>query len=99
MLMGSTFKNDQQAAGIGVILSIGLAALGGSMLPIELFSPTMKTVAHITPHAWALDGFAELLRRNGTVLDILPELGVLAGYALILLALASWRLKVVITRS
>lgn len=98
MLMGSTFKNDQQAAGIGVILSIGLAALGGSMLPIELFSPTMKTVAHITPHAWALDGFAELLRRNGTVLDILPELGVLAGYALILLALASWRLKVVITR-
>lgn len=98
MLMGATFKNDQQAAGIGVILSIGLAALGGSMLPIELFSPTMKTVAHITPHAWALDGFAELVRRNGSALDILPELGVLSAYALVLLALASWRLKVVITR-
>ncbi len=98
MLMGSIFKNDQQAAGIGVVLSIGLAALGGSMLPIELFSPTMKTIAHATPHAWALDGFAELLRRNGTVVDILPELGVLAGYAAILLALASWRLKAVITR-
>ncbi len=98
MLMGSIFRNDQQAAGIGVILSIGLAALGGSMLPIELFSPTMKTVAHATPHAWALDGFAELLRREGTALDILPELGVLAAYAVVLLALASWRLKAVITR-
>ena len=98
MLMGSIFKNDQQAGGIGVILSIGLAALGGSMLPIELFSPTMKTIAHATPHAWALDGFAELLRRDGTVIDILPELGVLAVYAVVLLALASWRLKAVVTR-
>ena len=98
MLMGSIFKNDQQAAGIGVILSIGLAALGGSMLPIELFSPTMKMVAHATPHAWALDGFAELLRRDGTAIDILPELGVLVAYAVVLLALASWRLKAVVTR-
>ena len=98
MLMGAVFKNDQQAGGIGVVLSIGLAALGGSMLPIELFSPTMKTIAHATPHAWALDGFAELLRRDGTVLDILPELGVLAAYAAVLLALASWRLRAVITR-
>ncbi len=98
MLMGSVFRNDQQAAGIGVVLSIGLAALGGSMLPIELFSPTMKTIAHATPHAWALDGFAELLRRDGSALDILPELGVLAAYALVLLALASWRLRAVITR-
>ena len=98
MVMGSVFTNDQQAAGIGVILSIGLAALGGCMVPIELSSPTMTTVAHFTPHAWALDGFAELLRREGTVLDILTELGVLAGYAAVLLAIASWRLRVVITR-
>lgn len=98
MVMGSVFRNDQQAAGIGVVLSIGLAAMGGSMLPIELFSPTMKTIAHITPHAWALDGFAELLRRDGTTLDILPELGVLAAYAAVLLGLASWRLRSVITR-
>lgn len=98
MLMGSTFKNDQQAAGVGVILSIGLAALGGSMVPIELFSPTMQTVAHATPHAWALDGFAELVRRDGNTFDILPELGVLALFAVTLLALATWRLRVVITR-
>lgn len=98
MVMGSVFSNDQQAAGIGVILSIGLAALGGCMVPIELFSPTMTTVAHFTPHAWAMDGFAELLRRDGTVVDILPELGVLALYASALLAIATWRLRAVITR-
>lgn len=98
MLMGAVFSNDEQAAGIGVVLSLGLAALGGAMLPIELFSPTMQRIAHVTPHAWALDGYAELVRRGGSTLDILPELGVLAAYAVVLLALAAWRLRVAITR-
>jgi ABC-2 type transport system permease protein len=98
MLMGSLFSNDQQAGGISVVLSLGLAALGGCMLPIELFSPAMTRVAHLTPHAWALDGFAELVRRDGTVADILPELGVLTVYAVVLLVLAGWRLRVVLTR-
>ncbi len=98
MLMGATFSNDQQASGVGVVISLGLAALGGCMLPIELFSPTLQKVAHITPHAWALDGFAELVRRDGNTSDILPELGVLTVYATVLLVLAGWRLRVAITR-
>lgn len=98
MLMGATFSNDQQAAGVGVMVALGLAALGGAMFPIDLFSPTMQRIAHVTPHAWALDGYAELVRRDGSTIDILPELGVLALYALVLLALASWRLRVAITR-
>jgi ABC-2 type transport system permease protein len=98
MLMGAALDNDQQAAGIGVVASLGLGALGGAMLPLELFSPTLKMVAHATPHAWALDGFAELVRRGGNTFDILPELGVLVLYAVVLLALAAWRLRVAITR-
>ena len=97
-LMGSIFQNDQQAAGISVVLAIGLAALGGSMIPAELFSDPMQKVAHITPHAWALDGFAELVRRGGNTADILPELGVLAAYALVLMLLSAWRLRIAITR-
>lgn len=98
MLMGATFSNDQQASGVGVMIALGLAALGGAMFPIDLFSPTMQRVAHVTPHAWALDGYAELVRRGGTTADILPELGVLALYAALLLGLAAWRLRVAITR-
>jgi ABC-2 type transport system permease protein len=97
MLMGATFRNDQQASGIGVMVALGLAALGGAMFPLDLFSPTMQRVAHITPHAWALDGYAELVRRGGNVVDIIPELGVLAAYAAGLLLLATWRLRVAIT--
>ena len=61
LLMGAVFSNDQQAAGIGIVLSLGLAALGGAMLPSELFSPTLQRISHLTPHAWAL----RWLRRVG----------------------------------
>ncbi len=98
MLLGSVFDNDEQAGGVGVVLSLGLAALGGAMVPSELFSPTMRTIAHMTPHAWALDGFAVLIRHDGSTLDILPQLGVLAIYAIVLLSLAAWRLRIAITR-
>lgn len=96
-LMGATFANDQQASGIGVVLGLVLAALGGAMMPIELFSPTMKTVARLTPHSWVLDGFAELVREDGNLIDVLPQLGVLAGFAAVLLGLATWRLRRVLT--
>jgi ABC-2 type transport system permease protein len=98
LLMGAVLSNDQQAGGVGVMLGLGLAALGGCMLPLELFSPTLQTVAHFTPHAWGLDAFAELVRNNGTIVDILPELGVLLGFAVVLLSLATWRLRVTLTR-
>jgi ABC-2 type transport system permease protein len=97
MLLGSTLRNEQQAGGIGIFLGLGLAALGGCMVPLEFFSPTMQVVAHITPHAWAIDGYAELVRHGGTVIDVLPELGILLAYGVALLGLAAWRLRLSLT--
>lgn len=97
MLSGSLFRNEQQAGGIGVLLGLGLAAVGGSMVPIELFPPAMKTVAQFTPHYWAVDAFADLVRRGEGFVGILPQLGVLAAFALAFMALATWRLHRVLT--
>ncbi len=98
MLMGALFHNDQQAGGMGVLLALGVGALGGAMVPIEIFPEGMQTVAKFTPHAWAIDAFAELVRRDGTIADILPQLGVLAAFAAGLLLLAGWRLHRALTR-
>lgn len=93
MLMGALATSTEQAVAIGLLLALGMGALGGSMMPLEFFSPTMVTIAHLTPHAWAADGFAELIRHGGGVADVLRELGVLCGYGLVLFALASWGLR------
>lgn len=98
MLFGSIFRNDQQAGGISVVAGLGLAALGGSMVPLEIFSPAMQRIAKFTPHAWANEAFAVLVRQDGSVVDILPQLGVLALFSFGLLTLATWRLRTVITR-
>jgi len=101
MLMGATFANDQQAGGVGVMLGIGLGALGGCMVPLaimKIFSPTLWTVAHITPHAWGIEAYEELILRNGTIGDIALELAVLAGFAAVVFALGAWRLRVTLTR-
>lgn len=93
LLLGAVAKNPQQAIGAGLLVGLGLSALGGSMLPLEFFSPTMLAVAHLTPHAWAADGFATLVRHGGSLTDILGELGVLTAYAALLFALGSWVLR------
>jgi len=98
ILMGAVFSTDQQAGGIGVLLGLGLAALGGAMVPIEIFPSTMQTIAKLTPHAWAIDGFSELVRREGTIIDILPNLGVLLGFSALLMTLGTWRLHRALTR-
>lgn len=93
LLMGTVFRNDQQAAGVGVIAGIGVAALGGCMVPIEFYSDTMVKVAHITPHAWALDAFATLVRDGGSIADITTELAVLTAFAAVLITVAGFRLR------
>ena len=91
MLFGAILGNEQQAGAL-IPLGLALAALGGCMVPLEVFPATMRTIAHATPHAWAIEGFTELIRRDAGVGAIFPQLGVLAVYAAGLLSVASWRL-------
>jgi ABC-2 type transport system permease protein len=97
MFLGSMLRTEQQAIGLGILIGLGMGALGGCMVPMEFFSSTMRTVAHFTPHAWAIDGYAELVRRGGGLIDVLPYVGILLAYAAVLLGLASWRLRRAIT--
>lgn len=97
ILLGTLFRTEQQAVGISLLLGLGLAALGGCMVPLEVFSDTMKRVAHVTPHAWASDAFTKLVGHGASIAGILPQLGVLGVYAVVILALATWRLRSVIT--
>ena len=69
------------------------------MVSLEVFPPTMQKIAHITPHAWANDAFAQLVANGASITGILPQLGVLTGFAVALLLLATWRLRRVLTAS
>jgi ABC-2 type transport system permease protein len=96
IFLGTLFRNEQQVLGVSLLTGLGLAALGGCMVPLEVFSPTMKHVAHLTPHAWANDAFAKLAS-GASITGIGTQLAVLGAFAAALLALATWRLRRTLT--
>ena len=96
VLLGTLFATEQQAGPVALLLGLGLAALGGSMAPLEIFPSTARTIAHITPHAWANDAFSKLLSHGGDLVSVLPQIGVLLGFAAVLTVLAGWRLRQVL---
>ncbi|WP_412538085.1 ABC transporter permease [Longispora sp. K20-0274] len=98
MLIGATLRGENQALAVSLALGLGLAALGGTMVPLEVLSPTRQLIARFTPHAWAYEGFAEIVRRGGGFVDILPQLGALAGFAVVLFTLGAWQLRRSIVR-
>lgn len=93
MLLGSVLDNENAAVGAGIGLGLVLAALGGGMLPLELFPDSLRDFSLVTPHAWAYEAFAEIQRHDGTLADVAPQLAVLLAMAVALLALGSWALR------
>ena len=87
----------RRAARAGVCDAAAARALGGSMAPLEVFPSTARTIAHVTPHAWANDAFSKLLQHNGDLVTILPQLGVLLAFAAALTSVAVWQMRRTLT--
>ena len=99
MMVGSVIDNDTAAAGVGVGGGLVLGGLGGCMVPPEFFPEALAAISYATPHRWAYDAFAAIQRQDGTLGDILPQLGVLAGMAAALLLLGAWLLRRSLSRA
>ena len=97
VLLASLFSTEQQAGPVALLLGLGLAALGGSMAPLDVFPHTARVIAHFTPHAWANDAMSKLLEHNGNLITVLPQVGVLLAFAAAALIVATWRLRHMLT--
>ncbi len=98
MVLGALFSTEGPAIGVALGLGLGLAALGGAMVPLEVLAAPIQRVARFTPHAWGYQGFSELVRHGGGIGDILPQLAVLSGFVVILFGLGIWLLRRVTLR-
>jgi len=93
MIVGAVAATPSQAGALGPALGMVLALLGGAMVPLEIFPPTMQAVARLTPHAWAMDALAVASGPGASVTDILPQLAVLLGFAALLFGIAIVRFR------
>jgi ABC-2 type transport system permease protein len=77
-----------QASTFGPILNVLMAALGGVMVPLFVMPPVMQKIATYSPMNWGLEGLLNVLVRNGDVASVLPQVGRLAGFAMLMLLIA-----------
>jgi ABC-2 type transport system permease protein len=93
LLVASIGKTEAQINSLSVLFAITLGALGGMMVPTFVMPEWMKTLSLFTPHAWALAGYHDVIIRGLGASEVLPEAGVLLGFACGFFALALWRFR------
>ncbi len=93
LLVASFGKTPEQIGGLSTLLALTLAAIGGMMVPTFVMPEFMQTISKVAPHAWALAGYQDVIVRGLGVQAVLPEAGVLMGFAVIFFGIAVWRFR------
>jgi ABC-2 type transport system permease protein len=99
MIIGVFARNPDQAGAFGVVAGMILGAIGGAMVPAELFDEPIGTISRLTPHSWAIDALRDLSFRNAGITDILLQLAILGAMAAALVVIGTWGLRRSLTRS
>lgn len=92
-LVATLARTVEQATVISGGLNILLAAISGIMIPTFLMPPAMQSLAAWSPMNWALEGFLEVLVRQGNLDDILTYCFCLFLFGLLIGTLAILLLK------
>jgi ABC-2 type transport system permease protein len=90
LLVASVARTSEQATIVGGVSNILMGAIGGVMVPKFVMPAFMQKLAALSPMAWGLDGFHNVMLRHGSFADLLPSLLPLLAFATLSLALAAW---------
>ncbi len=93
VLLASLVREVRAASMAGVLVSLVLAPLGGCWWPLFITPQWMQSLAKITPHGWANDGFNKLLLFGAEFADVTQTMFVLAAFGVAFLAVAVWRFR------
>ena len=91
--LGAFVKTEGQAGGLSMVLGMVMALLGGCWYPLELFPSFVQSAVKALPTTWAMQGMLDLVYRGQGLAGVLPEAGVLLGFAMVFLAIGVMRFK------
>jgi ABC-2 type transport system permease protein len=92
-MLGTFVKTAAQAQGLSIMLGMVMALMGGCWYPLELFPQVVRNIVKVLPTTWAMQGLLDLVLRGRGLVDILPEAGVLLGFAAVFFGIGIWRFK------
>ena len=91
--LGTLLSTEPQAEALTQLLVLTLAPLGGAWWPLEITPRALQIIGHLSPVAWAMDGFHDLFLRGGDASSVLLETAVLLGFALVFAVLGARRFR------
>jgi ABC-2 type transport system permease protein len=96
MLIGALSRTSQQASTIGFVLGVVLMIAGGAIafgtLPFRSEGFGFY-LSQLTPHAHAIDAYIKLLSEGAGLMEVLPNITILAAFAVAFFVLSMWRFK------
>ena len=71
------------------------AAAGGALVPLFLLPDWLRTISPAVPHYWAMDGVQGVMLLDEGLVDVLPNVAALLGFAALFFTLGLWRFRFV----
>ncbi len=93
LALGAIAGTHEQAASFGSVSVIIFAALGGIWVPVFAMPAMMQKISIISPLNWGIEGFYTIFLRGGGIIDILPWVGLLLGFAFLSMVVAFYFLQ------
>jgi ABC-2 type transport system permease protein len=93
LLIGILARDEEQAVVLCIVPMFVLSGLGGAWVPLEITGPAFQAIGHVSPVAWAMDGFENIALRGLGFHTVWIPAAALTGYAALFFTLAVWRLN------
>jgi ABC-2 type transport system permease protein len=93
LLVGVLARHEDQVILFSMVFMFVFTALAGAWFPLDVTGPAFNTIGHLTPGAWAMDGFQNIVIRGLGFDSVLLPAAIVAGYAVLVFAIALWRFR------
>jgi linearmycin/streptolysin S transport system permease protein len=88
LVLATLCKSRQQLGGLSTILILTQSALGGSMFPRFLMPEEIKKIGNFTFNAHALDGYQAVFWRDARLIELWPQVLILAALTVVFMTVA-----------
>ncbi len=93
LLIGTLAKTAEQVVVFSLIPMFILSGLGGAWVPLEFTGEAFQKIAYLTPMAWSMTGFKNIIERGQGLESVLLPVGVVMMFAALIFGCAVWRFK------
>jgi len=90
-------KTAEQAGALTAFVVVVFGIVGGVFFPVNSASGLFSVASRLTPHFWLMDGFQDL-SAGSSVGAVLPALGAVLLFAIVLGAIGLWRANAMVVK-